>query len=93
MGVFESANKGTVFLDEIGDLPLDMQVHLLRVLQERQVKRVGGVRSISVDVRIVAATNRDLLEMVREKTFREDLYYRLNVVPIQIPSPAERKGT
>ena len=74
MGVFESANKGTVFLDEIGDLPLDMQVHLLRVLQERQVKRVGGVRSISVDVRIVAATNRDLLEMVREKTFREDLY-------------------
>lgn len=85
MGVFESANKGTVFLDEIGDLPLDMQVHLLRVLQERQVKRVGGVRSISVDVRIVAATNRDLLEMVREKTFREDLYYRLNVVPIQIP--------
>lgn len=92
MGVFESSDKGTVFLDEIGDLPMEMQVHLLRVLQEMQVKRVGGVKPIPVDVRVIAATNRDLLEMVREKTFREDLYYRLNVVPIMIPPLRDRKG-
>ena len=91
-GVFESADKGTVFLDEVGDLPLDMQVHLLRILQEMQVTRVGGVKPIKVDVRVIAATNRDLLEMVRAKTFREDLYYRLNVVPIQIPPLRERTG-
>lgn len=92
MGVFESADKGTVFLDEIGDLPLEMQVHLLRVLQEMQITRVGGTRSIPVNVRIIAATNRDLLDMVHKKTFREDLYYRLNVVPIEIPPLRERPG-
>lgn len=92
MGVFESADNGTVFLDEIGDLPLEMQVHLLRVLQEMQITRVGGTRSIPVNVRIIAATNRDLLDMVHKKTFREDLYYRLNVIPIEIPPLRERPG-
>ncbi len=92
MGLFELANCGTLFLDEIGDLPLDMQVKLLRVLQERSIKRVGGMRDIPLDVRIIAATNRDLAEMVQNKTFREDLFYRLNVVPISIPPLRERRG-
>lgn len=92
MGVFELADQGTIFLDEIGELPLDMQVKLLRVLQERSIQRVGGSRDIPVNVRVIAATNRDLEEMVRSKAFREDLFYRLNVVPITVPPLRERKG-
>ena len=90
MGLFEVANGGTLFLDEIGELPLSMQVKRLRVLQDQQVQRIGGTDTIHVDVRILAATNRDLKEMVRQKQFREDLYYRFNVVPIQIPPLRER---
>ena len=92
MGLFEVADKGTVFLDEIGELPLEMQVRLLRVLQEQTVQRVGGTRDIPISVRVIAATNRDLEAMVREKTFREDLFYRLNVVPIRIPPLRERQA-
>lgn len=90
MGLFEVANHGTIFLDEIGELPLDMQVKLLRVLQDQQVTRIGGTEPVKVDVRILAATNRDLLEMVEHKQFRQDLYYRLNIVPIHIPPLRER---
>ncbi|WP_409968925.1 sigma 54-interacting transcriptional regulator [Bengtsoniella intestinalis] len=92
MGVFESANHGTLFLDEIGELPLNMQVHLLRVLQEMKVRRIATNKDVDVDVRIIAATNRNLMEMVQEKTFRKDLYYRLTVVPISIPPLRERTG-
>jgi PAS domain S-box-containing protein/TyrR family helix-turn-helix protein len=84
-GMFELASGGTLFLDEIGDLPLNLQVKLLRVLQEKEIVRVGGVKPIKVDTRIIAATNKDLTSMVRKGTFREDLFYRLNVVNIQIP--------
>lgn len=91
IGLFEVADGGTIFLDEIGELPLDMQVKLLRVLQDGQFTRVGGVEEITVDVRILAATNRNLEEMVREKLFREDLYYRLNIVPITIPPLRDRR--
>lgn len=90
-GLFESADGGTVFLDEIGEMPPSMQVKLLRVLQERKVMRVGGTREIFFDVRVVAATNRNLLRDVKEGRFRQDLYYRLNVITLQVPSLVERR--
>jgi DNA-binding NtrC family response regulator len=90
-GKFELADKGTLFLDEIGDVPPATQVKLLRVLQEREFERLGGTRTIKIDVRLVAATNRDLRAALEEGTFREDLYYRLNVVPIDIPPLREHK--
>lgn len=89
-GRFESANGGTIFLDEIGDLPSEIQIALLRVLQEREIERVGNNNPIPVDVRVLAATHRDLNELVADGKFREDLLYRLNVVPIQMPSLRER---
>jgi formate hydrogenlyase transcriptional activator len=91
LGRFELANGGTIFLDEIGDIPADMQVVLLRVLQEREFERVGGGRTISVDVRVVAATNHDLKAAVEAGTFRLDLFYRLNVFPVRVPSLRERQ--
>ena len=90
-GIFELAKDGTVFLDEIADLPLNMQAKLLRVLQEKEVRRVGGEKTIKINPRIISATNKDLEKMVKEEKFREDLYYRLNVVEIKIPPLRERK--
>jgi len=90
-GLFEVADEGTIFLDEISELPLLMQVKLLRVLQDKEFKRVGGTEDIRVDVRIMSATNKDLEEAVREKHFREDLFYRLNVIQIKLPPLRERK--
>jgi two-component system nitrogen regulation response regulator GlnG len=90
-GKFEQAHGGTLFLDEIGDMPLELQAKLLRVLQEKEITRTGGSQTIQVDVRIVAATNQNLEEQVKEKQFREDLYYRLNVVPICLPALRERR--
>jgi len=90
-GRFERAHEGTIFLDEIGELSLDAQVKLLRVLQEKELERVGGTQTISVDVRVIAATNRRLEEMVQQGTFREDLWYRLNVFPIHIPPLRQRR--
>ena len=84
-GLFESADHGTLFLDEIGELPMGMQVKLLRVLQEREFRRVGGTSNISLNIRLVAATNQDLSEMIKQGSFREDLFYRLNVVSIELP--------
>lgn len=91
IGLIELANSGTLFLDEIGEVPLNLQMKLLRVLQDKEIFQVGGKKAIPVDIRIIAATNRNLEEMVEQKIFRKDLYYRLNVVPIKIPSLQERK--
>jgi DNA-binding NtrC family response regulator len=91
-GLFEVANNGTLFLDEIGELEISLQAKILRALQEKQIRRVGGTKDIDVDVRVVAATNRDLLHMVDEKRFREDLYYRLNVLSIDLPPLRERRS-
>lgn len=91
-GFFEQAHQGTIFLDEITELPLNLQVKLLRVLQEKEVMRIGDTKSIKVDVRVIAATNRNIKRLVEENKFREDLYYRLNVIPVHIPPLRERTG-
>jgi transcriptional regulator with GAF, ATPase, and Fis domain len=90
IGKFERADGGTIFLDEIGDMPLNLQAKLLRVLQDGEFQRLGGDQTLRTQVRVIAATNRDLLGMVKEKTFREDLYYRIHVVQIQLPPLRDR---
>jgi DNA-binding NtrC family response regulator len=90
VGRFEQANHGTLFLDEVGDIPLDLQTKLLRVLQEREFERLGSSETIHIDVRIIAATNVDLKELVKRGRFRQDLYYRLNVVPVHMPALRQR---
>lgn len=91
VGMFELADKGVLFLDEVSELPLDLQVKLLRAIQEKEIMRIGGTKIKKVDIQLIAATNKDLLEMVRKGEFREDLYYRLNVVPLYLPPLRERK--
>ena len=91
-GMFELASSGTLFLDEIGDMPLQLQVKLLRVLQERKVQRLGGTQAMPINARIVAATNRDLEAQLKEGKFREDLFYRLNVIRIEVPPLRERRA-
>ena len=91
-GKFEIANNGTMFLDEIGDMTLSTQTKILRVIQEREFERIGGVKPIKVDVRLIAATNMDLIKLISEGRFREELYYRLNVMPIHLPPLRERQG-
>ncbi|MDT8297009.1 MAG: sigma 54-interacting transcriptional regulator, partial [Spirochaetaceae bacterium] len=90
IGLFESANSGTLFLDEIGEMPAGLQVKILRAIQEKKIQRLGGIRVIPIDVRIIAATNRDLDAEVAQKRFREDLYYRLNVIRVELPPLRER---
>jgi formate hydrogenlyase transcriptional activator len=92
MGRFEAADHGTLFLDEIGDLPLELQPKLLRALQERQFERLGGQRTVRVNVRVIAATHEDLPQLIRERKFRADLFYRLSVFPIRLPALRERRA-
>lgn len=90
-GLFEAANHGTILLDEIGEMPLELQSKLLRVLQEKEIERIGSTKPVKIDVRVICSTNRSIVQMVKEKKFREDLYYRINTVEIEIPALRERK--